>query len=91
MSKTPLVDPVAQSIAAAHGVSVASVTLAWQWQARSLLRFAALKQNAIAVPMQLGFVTNPRSQNAAHAVENLAALEVRIPGAAMCAILDSIM
>ena len=50
--QTLLGDPVAVSIAAAHGRPVSQVMLAWQWS--------------------LGVVVNPRSQNAAHMLQNLA-------------------
>lgn len=50
---TPLADPVVVQIAAAHGVTPATVILAWQYQ--------------------LGIVFNPRSQNAAHMLENIGA------------------
>jgi diketogulonate reductase-like aldo/keto reductase len=56
--QTLLGDPVAVSIAAAHGRSVSEIMLAWQWS--------------------LGVVVNPRSQNAAHMLQNLGWMDIEL-------------
>ena len=55
---SPLEDPVAAQIAAKHGVSSATLQMAWQ--------------------VTLGVLPNPRSQNAAHMIENLAYASVAL-------------
>ena len=62
----PLLDPVAAAVAAKHGVTSASLQMAWQ--------------------VAQGVLPNPRSQNAAHMLENLAYTGIELDASDMAAL-----